>query len=45
MAAMVITRCFVDFSTMHLLFVQPEADTTQYKVRNGNLNITITYDE
>ena len=34
------TTCYVDFATMCLMFVQPKADTTQYKVRNGNLNIT-----
>lgn len=45
MSAMVITRCFVDLSTMCLMFVQPEADTTQYKVRNGDLNITVSWDE
>ena len=44
MAAMMLTRCFIDFATMSLMFVQPEADTTQYKVRNGNLNITFQYD-
>lgn len=45
MAAMVTTRCFVDVSTMCLMFVQPDKDTTQYKVRNGNLNIVVTIDE
>ena len=45
MAAMMLTRCFIDFTTMSLMFVQPEADTTEYKVRNGNLNITFQYDE
>ena len=45
MAAMVVTRCFVDISTMCLMFVQPANDGTEYKVRNGNLNITITYEE
>jgi len=43
MAAMVITRCIVDFETMHLLFVQPESDSTQYKVRRGRLKIITTY--
>lgn len=44
MASMVITRCFVDVATMCLMFVQPEKDSTVYKVRNGNLNITVTYE-
>ena len=43
MAAMVVTRCFVDLTTMCLMFVQPASDGTQYQVRNGNLNITVTY--
>ena len=44
MAAMVVTQCYVDASTMSLVFVQPARDTTQYKVLNGDLNIIVTYD-
>jgi len=44
MAAMVVTQCYVDTSTMSLVFVQPARDTTQYKVLNGDLNIIVTYD-
>ena len=44
MAAMVVTQCYVDTSTMSLVFVQPAMDTTQYKVLNGDLNIIVTYD-
>lgn len=44
MASMVVTRCFVDVSTMNLMFVQPEKDSTEYNVRYGNLNITVTYE-
>ena len=44
MAAMVVTKCFVDVTTMCLMFVQPDKDSTVYKVRNGNLNIDITFD-
>jgi hypothetical protein len=44
MAAMVVTQCYVDASTMSLVFVQPAMDTTQYKVLNGDLNIIVTYD-
>lgn len=43
MANMMLTHCFVDFATMSLMFVQPSIDTTEYKVRNGNLNITFQY--
>ena len=45
MASMMLTHCFIDFSTMNLMFVQPEADTTEYKIRNGNLEITYQYEE
>ena len=44
MAAMTVTRCFVDLATMCLMFVQPASDSTQYQVRNGNLNITVRYE-
>ena len=44
MAAMMLTRCFIDFATMSLMFVQPQADTTQYQVKHGNLNITFQYE-
>ena len=44
MAAMTVTRCFVDLTTMCLMFVQPASDSTQYQVRNGDLNITVRYE-
>ena len=45
MANMMLTHCYIDFTTMCLMFVQPEADTTEYKIRNGNLEITFQYEE
>ena len=42
-AAMTVTHCFVDLKTMHLMFVQPESDSTQYKLRRGRLKIITTY--
>ena len=45
MANMVVTQCFVDVTTMCLMFVQPARDTTQYQVRHGDLNIIVTYDD
>jgi hypothetical protein len=42
-AAMTVTRCFVRLQNMHLIFVQPESDSTQYKVRRGRLKIITTY--
>ena len=42
-AAMTVTRCFVRLQTMHLMFVQPESDSTQYKLRRGRLKIISTY--
>ena len=42
-AAMTVTRCFVRLQNMHLVFVQPESDSTQYKVRRGRLKIITTY--
>lgn len=44
MAAMIVTRCYVDVETMCLMFLQPEKDTTEYKVRYGDLNITVVYE-
>lgn len=44
MAAMTVTRCFVDLTTMCLMFVQPASDSTQYQVRNGDLYITVRYE-
>ena len=43
MAAMIVTHCFVDPVTMCLMFVTPQKDTTNYQVRNGDLNIIVTY--
>ena len=45
MAAMTQTQCFVDTGTMHLIFVQPENDETEYKVVNGRLNIITYYED
>ena len=42
-ATMTVTRCFVRLQNMHLVFVQPESDSTQYKVRRGRLKIITTY--
>jgi hypothetical protein len=42
-SAMTVTRCFVRLQNMHLVFVQPESDSTQYKVRRGRLKIITTY--
>ena len=42
-AAMTVTHCFVRLRNMHLVFVQPESDSTQYKVRRGRLKIITTY--
>jgi len=42
-AAMTVTHCFVRLQTMHLMFVQPESDSTQYKLRRGRLKIISTY--
>ena len=43
-AAMTVTRCFVRFQNMHLVFVQPASDSTQYKVRRGRLKIITSYE-
>ena len=43
-AAMTVTRCFVRLRDMHLVFVQPASDSTQYKVRRGRLKIITSYD-
>ena len=43
-AAMTVTRCFVRLQNMHLVFVQPASDSTQYKVRRGRLKIITSYD-
>lgn len=45
MQHMILTQCFVDLDTMCLMFVQPQADTTQYAVVDGDLMITVEYDE
>lgn len=45
MATMILTRCYIDFTDMSLMFVEPEDNVTDYKVQNGNLKITIQYDE
>ena len=42
---MLMTRFFVDTTTMCLMVVQPVNDTTVYAVRNGNLEITFQYEE
>ena len=44
-AAMLMTECYVDFDTMCLMFVQPEKDTTDYNVVDGDLMITVQYEE
>ncbi|MCR5578690.1 MAG: hypothetical protein K6F74_05695 [Prevotella sp.] len=43
-AAMTVTRCFIDYTTMHLKFVQVASDSTQYKLRYGRLKILTTFD-
>jgi hypothetical protein len=45
MQRMVATECFVDTDTMCLMFIQPTADTTEYKVLDGDLVIKITYED
>ena len=40
-----MTECYVDFDTMCLMFVQPEKDTTDYNVEDGDLMITVQYEE
>lgn len=44
MANTMLTRCYIDFETMCLMFVQPKNDTTDYKVQNGDLKVTFQYD-
>lgn len=43
-AAMTVTRCFIDYTTMRLKFVQVTSDSTQYKLRYGRLKILTTFD-
>ena len=44
-ATMVITEAYVDFDTMELVFLQGDADNTDYTLDDGYLDIDITYDE
>ena len=44
MAAMTVTKAFVDVLTMELMFVQPATDSTDYKVNDGYLDITVRYE-
>lgn len=43
-AAMTVTHPYVDLRTMCLMFVQPASDSTEYKVRNGCLDITTRFE-
>lgn len=45
MESMLITRAYIDYSNFHLKFLTPEANTADYKVRNGHLKITVLYDD
>lgn len=44
-SAMTVTRCYVRFPNMHLMFVQAASDNTQYKVRRGRLKIISTFED
>lgn len=43
-AAMTVTRCYIDYATMRLKFVQVSGDTTRYELRYGRLKIVTTVD-
>ena len=42
---MLTTYCFVDTDTMCLMFVTPQTNTTEFKVVEGNLNISFQYED
>ncbi len=43
-SAMTVAHCYVRFQNMHLIFVQPASDSTEYMVRRGRLKIKSTYE-
>ena len=44
METMLITQAFIDLTNMHLKFVTPQANTMDFAVSNGHLNISFDYE-